>query len=119
LAHCGSLGLAGLYKSHRPALPLPAAPGTGSHQGNRFGLTVTLPRLTTVTQNFARAILCPRSPIFIHRVQPAAVLVDALNGAHDLARWDADLGERLSYDFKLIRFDLAVSRTFDLIQEPA
>ena len=30
------LGLAGLSKSHRPALPLHAAPGRGSHQGNRF-----------------------------------------------------------------------------------
>jgi predicted aspartyl protease len=37
-ALCGSQGLAGLSESHRPTLTLTAAPGRGSHQGNRFGL---------------------------------------------------------------------------------
>jgi prepilin-type processing-associated H-X9-DG protein len=61
----------------------------------------------------------PRSPIFDHRVQRAAVLVDVLDDVHDLARWDANMGERRGYHFKLIRFDFDVTRTFDLIQKPA
>jgi hypothetical protein len=31
------------------------------------------------------SILCPRSPIFVHRAHRVAVGVDSLDGAHDLA----------------------------------
>jgi hypothetical protein len=54
------------------------------------------------------------SPIFVHRAQRAVVPVDdVLDGAHDLARWDADISKRVADNSKLFRFDLAVSRTFD------
>jgi hypothetical protein len=47
-------------------------------------------------------------------VQSAAIPVaDVLDGAHDLARWDADISKRCADKRKLFRFDLAVSRTFD------
>jgi hypothetical protein len=53
-------------------------------------------------------------------VQSVAVPVDdVLDGVHDLARWDADISKRVADNCKLFRFDLAVSRTFDFIQEPA
>jgi hypothetical protein len=62
----------------------------------------------------------PRSPIFVHRAQRAAVVVDdVFDCAHDVSRWNADIGKCCADKCKLLRFDLAVSRTFDFIQEPA
>ncbi len=129
-AHCGSQGLAGLSKSHRPTLTLTAAPGRGSHRGNRFGWSVEgVPSLAVVTRNSGTKptaiILCTALSIFCCRERSAAVTGeealedDALDGGDDPAPRDADTGECRADDLQLVRFDIDVSRTFHLVQEPA
>src|SRR6266446_1038070 len=69
LALCGSQGLAGLSKPHRPTLTLTAAPGRGSHQSNR---------LRELTEP-SRSSLCPtrfREPTSASSADQVAAVVN-------------------------------------------